>query len=31
MRSVAVAVPHGVPHWFKQGSTPFNYYVVKAH
>jgi glc operon protein GlcG len=26
-----VIVPHGVPHWFKQVSAPFNYYVVKVH
>lgn len=25
-----IIVPAGTPHWFKQVSTPFNYYVVKA-
>ena len=25
-----VIVPAGVPHWFKEVSSPFNYYVVKA-
>jgi len=25
-----VVIPHGVPHWFKQVSTPFTYYVVKS-
>jgi mannose-6-phosphate isomerase-like protein (cupin superfamily) len=30
-RGDVLVVPHGVPHWFKQASTPFNYYVVKAH
>jgi quercetin dioxygenase-like cupin family protein len=23
-------VPAGVPHWFKEVSNPFLYYVVKA-
>jgi glc operon protein GlcG len=25
-----VVIPHGTPHWFKQVSTPFTYYVVKS-
>lgn len=25
-----VVVPHGVPHWFKEVSNPFDYYVVKV-
>jgi len=25
-----VVVPAGVPHWFKDSSSPFNYYVVKV-
>jgi len=25
-----IIVPNGVPHWFKQVSTPFLYYVVKV-
>lgn len=25
-----VVIPAGMPHWFKQVSNPFNYYVVKA-
>jgi mannose-6-phosphate isomerase-like protein (cupin superfamily) len=25
-----IIVPAGVPHWFKEVSTPFLYYVVKA-
>lgn len=25
-----VIIPAGVPHWFKQVSSPFNYYVVKV-
>ncbi len=25
-----IVVPHGVPHWFKEVSSPFNYYVVKV-
>jgi len=25
-----VIIPAGMPHWFKQVSAPFNYYVVKA-
>jgi len=25
-----VVVPNGTPHWFKQVSAPFNYYVVKV-
>jgi len=25
-----VIVPQGVPHWFKDLKTPFNYYVVKS-
>jgi glc operon protein GlcG len=26
-----IVVPNGVPHWFKEVSSPFNYYVVKAN
>jgi uncharacterized protein GlcG (DUF336 family)/mannose-6-phosphate isomerase-like protein (cupin superfamily) len=26
-----VVIPRGVPHWFKRVSTPFTYFVVKAH
>jgi len=26
-----IVVPHGVPHWFKAASAPFNYFVVKVH
>lgn len=26
-----IIVPAGVPHWFKEASNPFNYYVVKAN
>lgn len=26
-----IVVPNGVPHWFKEVSRPFNYYVVKAN
>src|SRR5262249_34897567 len=29
-RGDVVVVPKGVPHWFQQVSTPFNYYVVKV-
>ncbi len=29
-RGDVVIVPHGVPHWFKSASSPFNYYVVKV-
>ncbi len=25
-----IVVPNGVPHWFKEASNPFNYYVVKV-
>ena len=25
-----IVVPKGVPHWFKEISSPFNYYVVKV-
>jgi glc operon protein GlcG len=25
-----IVVPQGVPHWFKEVSSPFNYYVVKV-
>jgi quercetin dioxygenase-like cupin family protein len=25
-----IIIPAGVPHWFKQVSAPFHYYVVKA-
>jgi glc operon protein GlcG len=25
-----VVVPNGTPHWFKEASSPFNYYVVKV-
>jgi glc operon protein GlcG len=25
-----IVVPRGVPHWFKEVSSPFNYYVVKV-
>ena len=25
-----VSIPRGVPHWFKQVSTPFTYYVIKS-
>jgi glc operon protein GlcG len=25
-----VIVPNNVPHWFKEVSSPFNYYVVKV-
>ena len=25
-----IIVPHGTPHWFKQVSIPFLYYVVKV-
>ncbi len=25
-----IIVPNGVPHWFKEASNPFNYYVVKV-
>jgi glc operon protein GlcG len=24
-----IAIPRGVPHWFKQVDAPFTYYVVK--
>jgi glc operon protein GlcG len=26
-----VVIPKGIPHWFKNVSTPFTYYVVKVH
>ena len=25
-----IIIPNGVPHWFKDVSAPFNYYVVKV-
>jgi glc operon protein GlcG len=25
-----VTIPRGVPHWFKEVSTPFTYYVIKS-
>jgi glc operon protein GlcG len=25
-----VIIPNGIPHWFKEVSTPFLYYVVKV-
>ena len=25
-----IIVPNGVPHWFKEVTKPFNYYVVKV-
>jgi glc operon protein GlcG len=25
-----LAIPNGVPHWFKSVDTPFRYYVIKA-
>ncbi len=25
-----IVIPSGVPHWFKEVSRPFNYYVVKV-
>lgn len=25
-----VVIPHGVPHWFKEVTAPFDYYVVKV-
>ena len=25
-----IAIPRGVPHWFKSVTTPFRYYVVKS-
>ncbi|MEX5212983.1 MAG: heme-binding protein [Nitrospiraceae bacterium] len=25
-----IIIPNGVPHWFKEVSAPFNYYVVKV-
>src|SRR6266403_114176 len=25
-----VTIPRGIPHWFKQVSTPFRYYVIKS-
>jgi uncharacterized protein GlcG (DUF336 family)/mannose-6-phosphate isomerase-like protein (cupin superfamily) len=25
-----IVVPNGIPHWFKEVSSPFNYYVVKV-
>jgi quercetin dioxygenase-like cupin family protein len=25
-----IVVPNGVPHWFEEVSSPFNYYVVKV-
>ena len=30
-RGDVIVVLHGVPHWFKTASAPFNYYVVKVH
>lgn len=29
-RGDVIVVPNGVPHWFKEVSGPFNYYVVKV-
>ncbi len=29
-RGDVIIVPAGTPHWFKEVSAPFNYYVVKA-
>lgn len=29
-RGDVVVVPNGTPHWFKEASSPFNYYVVKV-
>jgi uncharacterized protein GlcG (DUF336 family) len=29
-RGDVVSIPRGVPHWFKQVRTPFEYYVVKS-
>jgi len=26
-----IVIPKGVPHWFKEVSLPFTYYVVKVH
>jgi glc operon protein GlcG len=25
-----ITIPRGIPHWFKQVSTPFTYYVIKS-
>jgi quercetin dioxygenase-like cupin family protein len=30
-RGDVIIVPHGVPHWFKEVSPPFLYFVVKVH
>ncbi|HWP57066.1 MAG TPA: heme-binding protein [Candidatus Acidoferrales bacterium] len=30
MKGDIIIVPNGVPHWFKEVSSPFNYYVVKV-
>lgn len=30
VRGDVIIVPKGVPHWFKEVSSPFNYYVVKV-
>ena len=30
VRGDVVIVPNGTPHWFKDASSPFNYYVVKV-
>jgi glc operon protein GlcG len=29
-RGDVAIVPNGTPHWFKEVSAPFNYYVVKV-
>ena len=26
-----IVIPKGVPHWFREVSLPFTYYVVKVH
>lgn len=30
VRGDVIIVPNGTPHWFKETSNPFNYYVVKV-
>ncbi len=30
VRGDVIIVPDGTPHWFKQATNPFNYYVVKV-
>ena len=30
LKGDVIIVPNGVPHWFKEVSSPFNYYVVKV-